>query len=329
MSGRRARCGDDRGNRGLVNSVGHGTQGYCVHSAVYGSIVVDNFFDGSLVAITFNQDSIAPEALATGVERQRLLDRGRVPRHEDPARPHQARRADLRSISTSCAATSPGSRCSKAKRCSRTARAKSRSARRTSFSCRRTSAARSRRETGAVFLYAQRARCRALRLRTSRASPPQFRVVDWTREPVLDSRARRAQAHLRRDAEAFRNEGDQGRDDHLPARHAGREPSSRRRRAFHVRARRAAARRTRTRSPIPVRKGDLIHYDDRERHYLRSEGTEDMVFVEFFVPGVYKTVWAQGAPVCTWIADRTRPARRQAGARHRGTHSATPTPQDV
>jgi quercetin dioxygenase-like cupin family protein len=66
--------------------------------------------------------------------------------------------------------------------------------------------------------------------------------------------------------------------------------------------------------PLPVKQGDLIYYGDRERHYLRSEGDEDMVFVEFFVPGEYKTIWAPGAAVCTWrptgcdIAGR-KPAR--------------------
>jgi len=53
--------------------------------------------------------------------------------------------------------------------------------------------------------------------------------------------------------------------------------------------------------PFPVKKGDLIYYADRERHYLKSEGEEDMVFVEFFVPGEYKTIWAPGVAVCTWL----------------------------
>ena len=26
-----------------------------------------------------------------------------------------------------------------------------------------------------------------------------------------------------------------------------------------------------------------------------------MAFVEFFVPGEYKTIWAPGAAVCTWL----------------------------
>jgi hypothetical protein len=52
--------------------------------------------------------------------------------------------------------------------------------------------------------------------------------------------------------------------------------------------------------PFHVRKGDLIWYADRERHYLRSDPAEEMRFVEYFVPGECTTVWAPGASVCTW-----------------------------
>jgi quercetin dioxygenase-like cupin family protein len=52
--------------------------------------------------------------------------------------------------------------------------------------------------------------------------------------------------------------------------------------------------------PFAVREGDLIWYADCERHYLRSDDGIEMRFVEFFVPGVYKTTWAPGAMVCTW-----------------------------
>jgi len=52
--------------------------------------------------------------------------------------------------------------------------------------------------------------------------------------------------------------------------------------------------------PFPVREGDLIWYADRERHYLKSDESKEMRFVEFFVPGTYKTTWAPGAMVCTW-----------------------------
>ena len=52
--------------------------------------------------------------------------------------------------------------------------------------------------------------------------------------------------------------------------------------------------------PMAVREGDLIWYADRERHYLKSDDAAEMRFVEFFVPGRYRTVWAPGAMVCTW-----------------------------
>ena len=79
-------------------------------------------------------------------------------------------------------------------------------------------------------------------------------------------------------------------------------------------------------SPIPVKKGDLIYYGNCERHYLRSSDDGEMVFVEFFVPGDYKTVWAPGAAICTWTPtgrsiSGAAPAR--AIARHSSADSAT------
>jgi quercetin dioxygenase-like cupin family protein len=133
-------------------------------------------------------------------------------------------------------------------------------------------------------------------------SPPSFRIIDWTREPMLDS------AHDARKriyvatpklfgTKAIKGEiiiyppGTQAANHH----HEGAEHFM-----FVLKGRGTAYA---NESPIPVRKGDLIYYGDRERHYLRSEGSEndgDMVFVEFFVPGVYKTIWAPGAAICTW-----------------------------
>jgi len=131
------------------------------------------------------------------------------------------------------------------------------------------------------------------------AHPPQFRIVDWTREPVLDSEHdARKRIYVMTPklfgTKALKGEiiiyppGTQASNHH----HEGAEHF------MYVTAGRGTA--FANESPLPVRKGDLIYYADRERHYLRSEGSEDMIFVEFFVPGVYKTVWAPGAPVCTW-----------------------------
>ena len=82
--------------------------------------------------------------------------------------------------------------------------------------------------------------------------------------------------------------------------------------------------------PFPVKKGDLIYYSDRERHYLRSEGNEDMVFVEFFVPGEYKTIWAPGVAVCTWMPTG-RDIKGRKPAREIQAHSSAlvDSPRDV
>jgi mannose-6-phosphate isomerase-like protein (cupin superfamily) len=81
--------------------------------------------------------------------------------------------------------------------------------------------------------------------------------------------------------------------------------------------------------PFPVRKGDVVYYADSERHYLRSDASEEMRFSEFFVPGVYKTVWAKDAKVCTWLPAGAN-IRGEKASREIAAHSsALPTPQDV
>jgi len=132
------------------------------------------------------------------------------------------------------------------------------------------------------------------------ASPPQLRVVDWTREPVLDSEHdARKRIYVVTPGlfgtKAIKGEmiiyppGTEAANHH----HEGAEHF------MYVTQGRGTA--YANESPIPVRKGDLIYYGNRERHYLRNEGEENMVFVEFFVPGEYRTVWAPGASVCTWL----------------------------
>lgn len=129
--------------------------------------------------------------------------------------------------------------------------------------------------------------------------PPAFRIVDWTHEPVLDSEHdARKRIYIATPklfgTRAIKGEiiiyppGTLGANHH----HEGAEHF------MYVLKGRGTA--YANESPIPVRKGDLIYYGDRERHYLLSEGDEEMSFVEFFVPGEYKTVWVPGAPVCTW-----------------------------
>lgn len=161
------------------------------------------------------------------------------------------------------------------------------------------------------------------------AHPPQFRIVDWKREPVLDSEhdaRKRIYVVTPRlfGTKALKGEmiiyppGTEASNHH----HEGAEHF------MYVTNGRGTA--FANESPLPVRKGDLIYYGDRERHYLRSEGDEDMIFVEFFVPGVYKTVWVPGAPVCTWTPTG-RSISGEKPAREISRHSSAQigSPQDV
>lgn len=132
------------------------------------------------------------------------------------------------------------------------------------------------------------------------ASPPGFRIVDWTREPVLDSEhdaRKRIYVVTPKlfDTRALKGEmiiyppGTAGADHH----HEGAEHF------MYVLTGSGTA--YAGGKPIRVRRGDLIYYDDFERHYLRSDSDVEMRFIEFFVPGVYRTVWAENALVCTWL----------------------------
>ena len=52
--------------------------------------------------------------------------------------------------------------------------------------------------------------------------------------------------------------------------------------------------------PFAVRQGDVIYYPDRERHYLEAAADEELVFAEFFAPAEFKTIWVDESQICTW-----------------------------
>ncbi|MBM3340693.1 MAG: cupin domain-containing protein [Betaproteobacteria bacterium] len=131
------------------------------------------------------------------------------------------------------------------------------------------------------------------------AAPPPYKIVDWTREPMLDSEHDARKRIYVATPKLFATRAIKGEMIIYPP---GTEASNHHHEGaehfMYVLKGRGTA--YANESPIPVRKGDLIYYADRERHYLRSEGDTEMAFVEFFVPGEYKTIWVPGAPVCTW-----------------------------
>ena len=50
-----------------------------------------------------------------------------------------------------------------------------------------------------------------------------------------------------------------------------------------------------------VEQGDILYFFENEVHAFENKESENFVFVEFFVPGNYKTIWSEKAKVCTWI----------------------------
>ncbi len=133
------------------------------------------------------------------------------------------------------------------------------------------------------------------------SAPPPLRVIDWKREPVLDSEFDARKRIYLVTPKLFGTTAIKGEMIIYPPgtsaanhHHEGAEHFMYMLEGHGV----AHA----NEEPFPVRAGDLVWFADHERHFFISDGDEDMVFVEFFAPGAYKTVWAPGASVCTWIA---------------------------
>lgn len=159
--------------------------------------------------------------------------------------------------------------------------------------------------------------------------PFRLRIVDWTREPVLESEHDARKRIYVVTPRLFGTRAIKGEMIFYPAgtecpnhHHEGAEHF------MYVLAGGGTA--WANERPFQVKKGDLIWYADRERHYLKSDPLEGMRFVEYFVPGECTTVWAPGAQICIWrptgkdIRGRT-PAREI--ARHSSADFAIP--QDV
>lgn len=52
---------------------------------------------------------------------------------------------------------------------------------------------------------------------------------------------------------------------------------------------------------VQLSAGDVLYNYEMEVHYFRNDSDADFVFVEFFVPGGCKTIWAPGAKPCAWL----------------------------
>jgi quercetin dioxygenase-like cupin family protein len=151
-------------------------------------------------------------------------------------------------------------------------------------------------------------------------APPPLRVIDWKREPVLDSEHDARKRIYLVTPKLFGTKAIKGEMIIYPPgtcaanhHHEGAEHFMYMLKGHGI----AHA----NEEPFPVRAGDVVWFADHERHFFISDGDEDMVFVEFFAPGAYKTVWAPGASVCTWIATG-RDIGGQAPVREIRSHSS-------
>jgi len=50
-----------------------------------------------------------------------------------------------------------------------------------------------------------------------------------------------------------------------------------------------------------LRAGDVLYNYENEVHSFFNDHDDEFSFVEFFVPGGCRTVWAPGAEVCAWL----------------------------
>ncbi len=159
--------------------------------------------------------------------------------------------------------------------------------------------------------------------------PPQFRVSDWTREPVLDSEHDARKRIYLVTPKLFGTKAVKGEMIIYPPgtaaanhHHEGGEHFM-----YVLRGRGTVYA---NEQPFPVRQGDVIYYPDRERHYLEAAKDEELVFAEFFAPAEHKTVWVNPAEVCTWLPTG-RDIQGRAPAREIEAHRSdqVASPQDV
>ena len=158
---------------------------------------------------------------------------------------------------------------------------------------------------------------------------PEFRVIDWTVEPVLDSEHDARKRIYMVTPKMFGTKAISGEMVIYPP---GTEASNH----FHEGAEqfqyltKGAGICFSNEEPHKIREGDMVYNYERERHYFRNDGDEDMVFVEFFVPGEYDTIWVDDAPVCGWMPTGKN-INGGEPSRYIAAHSSKPkeTPVDV
>jgi quercetin dioxygenase-like cupin family protein len=160
-------------------------------------------------------------------------------------------------------------------------------------------------------------------------NPPALRVLDWMREPVLDSEHDARKRIYLVTPKLFGTKAVKGEMIIYP-------PGTAAANHHHVGAEhfmyvlRGRGTVYANEQPFPVRKGDVIYYPDLERHYLEAAMDEELIFAEYFAPGEFATIWVDESQICTW-KPTGRDIRGQMPARDIKAHSSADvlSPQDV
>ncbi len=182
--------------------------------------------------------------------------------------------------------------------------------------------------SGATLLYGEIPEAARLDRAFTR-SPPPFRLTDWTREPVLDSEHDARKRVYLVTPKLFGTKAVKGEMIIYPPSTAAAEHHHEGAEHF-MYILRGRGTVYANGAPFAVRKGDVIYYPDRERHYLEAAKDEELVFAEFFAPAEFKTVWVDESKVCAWLPTG-RDIHGRVPAREIKAHSvaAVVSPEDV
>lgn len=53
-------------------------------------------------------------------------------------------------------------------------------------------------------------------------------------------------------------------------------------------------------TPVKITKGDFVYKLDGEYHHVHNTGEDPLIFVEFFIPGIWETIWSDESKRCAW-----------------------------
>lgn len=130
-------------------------------------------------------------------------------------------------------------------------------------------------------------------------SPPAFRCVDWSQEPVLSSEHDARKRIYFVTPKLFGTKSLKGELIIYP-------PGTEAANHHHEGAEhfqyliQGSATLIASEKPIQVRAGHVIYNHEFERHYFINTGDEDLIFVEMFTPAEYRTIWTNPELVCAW-----------------------------